>query len=688
MFAVSRGTLEEQCRKVALTPHFCSGGAVQFQYVYDAASNETHRYTHLTGVTIDQAYGRDSLSRMSGRWLKRNGTPFAAQGYTYQKMNWLVAVVWGSVSDLFDYYWNGELRTARYGVSGIGAPDEGGDPDADTIDTADPWANYQSPEIAEPEPAPPPDDTSPPDLTPDTTPAPGAPTSDTPPAEDPNKTQKTVEDYLGDANLGPTGADQPDVPTGRNVGYNFDKAGNRTSVTDNVNGNASYVQNTLNQYTSVSGSAVTNGNEHEIRTYDSVTYTYINDEHLKQVTSGSNNYLLYYDALGRCVKRTLNGLTTYYIYDGEKPILEYRSTDLSNPAKNLYGKGIDEPSEWGHREMDGQAREGSGRDERERTSQILMRYNPTLTQNKTFYYQQDHEGSVTHLLNTSGNVLESYKYDAFGAPVIYDANGSQLSSSAYSNRFLFTGREYANLFGFYEYRSRAYNPTLGRFMSEDRKLFDAGDYNLFRYCHNDPIDFTDPMGLTDRELTPEVFAAVRDASVNSYNDYERVQSMTGLTKTEAKAFGRGLGRSQGIYYKNDRNGHPIGKPILQKDTPARDKINIGKVVGATRKEALTQQKGAGQSFIVKEEVPPVAGYSKAPAVGHMHADVTGNPAERTGFSTQDQAQAFGKQGSFVGLINESEPGKLYILIPQQEGGPARQATFDLNGISAGAPKQQ
>ena len=27
------------------------------------------------------------------------------------------------------------------------------------------------------------------------------------------------------------------------------------------------------------------------------------------------------------------------------------------------------------------------------------------------------------------------------------------------------------------------------------KLFNAGDYNLFRYCHNDPIDLTDPMGL-------------------------------------------------------------------------------------------------------------------------------------------------------------------------------------------------
>src|ERR1041385_321327 len=46
-----------------------------------------------------------------------------------------------------------------------------------------------------------------------------------------------------------------------------------------------------------------------------------------------------------------------------------------------------------------------------------------------------------------------------------------------------------------EYRARGYHPGLGRFTSEDPKLFEAGDYNLFRYVHNDPIDLTDPMGL-------------------------------------------------------------------------------------------------------------------------------------------------------------------------------------------------
>jgi len=38
-------------------------------------------------------------------------------------------------------------------------------------------------------------------------------------------------------------------------------------------------------------------------------------------------------------------------------------------------------------------------------------------------------------------------------------------------------------------------------MSEDPKLFDAGDYNLFRYCHNDPIDYADGMGTTDSAVT-------------------------------------------------------------------------------------------------------------------------------------------------------------------------------------------
>lgn len=77
---------------------------------------------------------------------------------------------------------------------------------------------------------------------------------------------------------------------------------------------------------------------------------------------------------------------------------------------------------------------------------------------------------------------------------------------------MFTGREYVANFGVYEYRNRAYHPGLGRFMSEDPKLFANKDYNLFRYCANDPLDRTDPMGLTPIQLAPDVQALEEDAA--------------------------------------------------------------------------------------------------------------------------------------------------------------------------------
>jgi RHS repeat-associated protein len=259
--------------------------------------------------------------------------------------------------------------------------------------------------------------------------------------------------------------------------YNLDKKGNRTSVVDN-SVTSTYTPNAMDQYTTGASLSVVNGTEHEIQTYNGVSYTYLNDERLESAATGSTTYTMVYDALGRCMKRSLsNGPLTYYIYDGDKPILEYDSTGTW-AGTNVYGKGVDEVVERSAINSNGQS--------------------------CLYFPQQNHEGSVTLLTDISGSAIERYRYDAFGKPTVYNPVWVTLSATIYDNRFLFTGREYAatyrstytnSAFNFYEYRARAYNPQLGRFMSEDPKLFDAGDYNLFRYCHNDPIDFTDPMGL-------------------------------------------------------------------------------------------------------------------------------------------------------------------------------------------------
>ena len=112
--------------------------------------------------------------------------------------------------------------------------------------------------------------------------------------------------------------------TTRGVNYTLDKAGNRTSVADTVNGNKTYTPNALNEYSAVTGSSITYGLEHEVASFNGVSYTYINDERLTKASNGST-YTLLYDALDRCVTRTLNG-PIYYIYDGEKPILSTPQT--------------------------------------------------------------------------------------------------------------------------------------------------------------------------------------------------------------------------------------------------------------------------------------------------------------------------------------------------------------------------
>lgn len=250
------------------------------------------------------------------------------------------------------------------------------------------------------------------------------------------------------------------------VVYTLDKAGNRLSV-DYGSGPRTYTPDVINQYSVGDGTAVTNGSEHEIASVWGSNYTYINDGPLASINAGATTTQFAYDALRRLVKRSVNGSPSrYYLYDGERIIFEYNAAG-GVVGRNVYGKGIDE---------------------------ILMRTATGLNGGQPYYYQQDHLGSVTHLTNATGTVIEKYRYDAFGAPTFYNASGTDIGATAYGNSFLFTGRRLLS-WDTYEYRARIYNMYLGRFMSEDPKLYDAGDYNLFRYCHNDPVDLTDPMGL-------------------------------------------------------------------------------------------------------------------------------------------------------------------------------------------------
>jgi RHS repeat-associated protein len=83
---------------------------------------------------------------------------------------------------------------------------------------------------------------------------------------------------------------------------------------------------------------------------------------------------------------------------------------------------------------------------------------------------------------------------------VKDGSGNSLTSdlgrpiSGLGNRYLFQGREYDSATGLYYFRARWYDPVSGRFISKDPKGI-GGGLNLYAFCGNNPVNFTDPFGL-------------------------------------------------------------------------------------------------------------------------------------------------------------------------------------------------
>jgi RHS repeat-associated protein len=114
---------------------------------------------------------------------------------------------------------------------------------------------------------------------------------------------------------------------------------------------------------------------------------------------------------------------------------------------------------------------------------------------QVYYYYQDGSGSTSHLADSNGVLKEWYRYDLQGAPIIYDANDNELSTSNYGVRHLFTGQQWYKDVGLYDLRNRFYSPDIGRFLQPDPVGFWGDRTNLYRYCGNNPVTQWDPFGL-------------------------------------------------------------------------------------------------------------------------------------------------------------------------------------------------
>lgn len=204
------------------------------------------------------------------------------------------------------------------------------------------------------------------------------------------------------------------------------------------------------------------------------------------LTARGDQEVFEYDALNRLITHSKDNIETRYVYDSQN-----RRLSKSKYTKQGENRQLDSTvryifqgqNEIGICDFENRMTElrilGSGKGS-EIGSAIAIKI-----ANKMYAPLHDHIGNVVCLLDASnGQVIESYRYTAFG---------QQIFSSAESP-WLFASKRFDEETGFVYFGRRYYDPQTSRWTSTD-PIGTADGPNLYAYVHNSPLTHFDPYGL-------------------------------------------------------------------------------------------------------------------------------------------------------------------------------------------------
>ncbi len=287
--------------------------------------------------------------------------------------------------------------------------------------------------------------------------------------------------------------------------FDLDDDNHRIQVTTTPDGGTPSVEGyavdpARHHYTMVGGAVRTFSEDGNLEAHGTRSYQYDALDALIAVTDGAATVATYtYDAAGRRRSKTVNGVTTRYVYAGPTMLLEYRKVGAAAETLDAsHYHGIRADSVIMSRRRD----------------RVDLDQDNLTTDFVDLYHHTNRIGSALALTFDDGSgkpqVVETYEYDAFGQVVIRDAAGAEQAASPVGNPFLYTGREYDDETGLYHYRARAYDPATGGFLQED-PLGLADDINPVAYVLANPISFTDPFGTSAiGDVADEIITLIQD----------------------------------------------------------------------------------------------------------------------------------------------------------------------------------
>jgi len=230
-----------------------------------------------------------------------------------------------------------------------------------------------------------------------------------------------------------------------------------------------------------------------------------------------------YDGVNRRVEKIVAGTShAYYYFNHDWQLLEERFVDEQDDllASNQYvwsARYIDAPLVRFH--------DGNGNGD-------LLDVDDNIR-----YYTGDGNYNVTATIDAAtGEVVNRYVYTAYGKATLYDDDWTNPSAPT-TDGPLYCGYFFDAESGLYQVRNRFYDAGLSTFITRDPIEYESRDCNLYRYCWDNPVLHTDPSG----QVAPVVIVGAIGAPVIVCAWIYRCDppgSYDWLTRTEKGALGR------------------------------------------------------------------------------------------------------------------------------------------------------